>query len=101
VLLKPALVTDRNRNQVADWANATRTRVRGWFAQLTATELIAAGRDGSLSTWALVLPAGTAVDQSYRVEVDGATYFVDGAPSRSKTPRGEHHVEARLRRITG
>lgn len=100
VLIKPALTTDRNRNQVTDWANATRTRVRGWLAQMTAVELIEAGRDAGVSTWAYWLPAGTAIDSSYRVQIGTDVFFVDGPVNRANTPRGEHHVEVRLSLVT-
>lgn len=101
VLVRPTLTTDRNHNQVASWTSPVRTRIKGWLSQLSAVELIQAGRDAGMSMWTLYLPAGTTIDLSYRVEVDGVTYFVDGPPTRAKTPRGEHHVEVHLRLVEG
>lgn len=101
VLLKPALVADRNGNQVPNWEAATQTATVGWLAQTSATELIEPGRDGGMSSWLLYLPAGTIIDRTYRVRSAGATYDVDGPVNRAPTPRGEHHVEVRLRRTEG
>ena len=42
-----------------------------------------------------------ALDASDRVDVDGESYEVVGPPARLDSPRGPHHVEARLRKVTG
>ena len=36
-----------------------------------------------------------------RVVIDGTVYEVDGEPNRAWTPRGEHHVEVKLKAISG
>lgn len=100
-VVRPSLATDRNRNQVPDWAGASSTSTRGWLAQTSAAELIEAGRDGGMSAWLLYLPAGTVIDRTCRVQVSGVTYDVDGPVNRAPTPRGEHHVEVRLRLVEG
>lgn len=55
------------------------------------------GSDAQSSAWQIVLPADVQLAGVDRVEVDGVTYEVDGPPLVVRTPRGPHHVEARLR----
>lgn len=71
-----------------------------WLEQ-TASEERTEDRDTQLADWLLVLPAGAVVDGNDRVQVEGKTFEVVGPPARVHTPRGEHHVEARLRSVSG
>lgn len=49
------------------------------------------------SRFLLILPADAVIAAGDRVtDDDGNTYDVDGPPVRQRTPRGVHHVEARL-----
>lgn len=60
------------------------------------------GRDATLQTWRIFLPAGTDLEARDRVVVDGTVFEVDGPPERHRTPTGgEHHVEAQLRLVEG
>lgn len=56
-------------------------------------------RDTVTSDWRVFLPPEAAISAYDRVEVDGEMYEVVGRPARLRTPRGVHHVEARLRAV--
>lgn len=99
-IVRAAASVDRYNDVSADWSSATRTVVHGRLQQTDTVE-VAVGRDTVIADWVLFLPAGTDVLPSDRVEVDGATFEVVGLPNVAHTPRGPHHVEARLRSITG
>jgi len=55
------------------------------------------------TVWLLVLPAGTAIDASDRVTIDGKDYEVIGDPWHARNPRTQQdaHVEVTLRRSRG
>ena len=89
---------DAYRNPSYDHvADGTTTDV--WLEQTTATEVVV-DQNTQISDWLLVDPnpnAGlTGRDQ---VEVDGDMFRVVGPPHVVWTPRGAHHVEARLQYI--
>lgn len=67
--------------------------------QTDSTE-VTTGRTVVTSDWKLFLPATATVSALDRVEVDGVTFEVVGAPATHHTPRGAHHVTARLRLVT-
>jgi hypothetical protein len=49
------------------------------------------------SRYLLVLPAEAVLTAGDRVtDEDGNTFEVDGPPIKQRTPRGVHHIEARL-----
>lgn len=54
-------------------------------------------RDTQLAGYLLFLPPEAVLDGHDRVVVDGVTYEVDGPPLKQSTPRGVHHIEARLK----
>lgn len=96
----PVVSTDRNGARREAWSGATTSTAKGWLHQTSSSEPIE-GRDGELSLWVLYLPAGTDVDAHDRVTVLGLTFEVDAPPLPAWTPRGEHHLEVRLRRMVG
>lgn len=51
----------------------------------------------SVSNWLLFLLPDAAINAQDQVVVDGRTYEVTGEPAVLRTPRGPHHIEARLR----
>lgn len=55
------------------------------------------------TTWLLVLPAGTAIDTSDSVTVDGDVYELVGPPWEARNPRTRQvsHIEATVRRTAG
>lgn len=95
--------TDAYGNQTKDWTAATRTAVRGWVSQTSGNEVLD-GREAEVSEWAVYLPAGTVVTGGDRVEwadLPAVTFEVDGPPNPARTPRGPHHVEARVKVVEG
>lgn len=58
-------------------------------------------RDTQIEDWLLILPANTPITGRDRVEHDGNTFEVIGPPAIRRSPRGVHHVEARIRHIEG
>lgn len=85
-------------------------RVPGWpgpgvtyparLTQVSGDE-VTIGRDAQVSEWKLYLEADAVIGGRDRV-VDGDRVFeVVGPPLLARTPRGVHHVEARLRYIEG
>lgn len=63
--------------------------------QTAATE-VTTGQERALSDWLLILPPSATITARSRVDADGHTYEVVGAPMVARTPRGPHHIEARL-----
>lgn len=55
------------------------------------------------TTWALYLPAGTAIDAGDTVEIDGESYEVFGEPWPARNPVTQvvSHIEATARRTAG
>lgn len=98
---RPGTTTDRYGATVKDWATATDTDVDGWVAQTSAIEVNDLGREGEHSDWTLVVPVDTDLLAGDRVIWNDTTFEVDGPPNRAWTPRGEHHVEARLKLVEG
>jgi hypothetical protein len=74
----------------------------GELQQTQRTEPVAEG-ELSVTTWLLVLPAGTTIDTGDGVSVDGSVYEVVGDSWRARNPRTrlESHVEATLKRTGG
>jgi hypothetical protein len=67
--------------------------------QLSTDELVR-DRDTVVADWRMFLPAGAEIGPFDRVESDGRTFEVWGDPIEQRTPRGVHHQEIKLRRVT-
>lgn len=67
--------------------------------QLSSEELIR-DRDTVVADWRAYLPAEATIGPFDRVEENGKTFEVWGDPIEHRSPRGAHHVEVRLRRVT-
>lgn len=63
----------------------------------TGSEEITTDRDTVISDWRIFFPPEAVISALDRVEVEGEAFEVVGRPARQRTPRGLHHVEARLR----
>ena len=82
-------------------STSTSATAVGYLEQTAAVEVLV-NQETYTSDWLLILPAGTVIDASDQVLVDGATFEVVGPPARPWRPStGEHHVECRLRQTTG
>lgn len=53
-------------------------------------------RDTLRTDWLLILPPEAQISGRDRVVADGVTFEVVGPPAVQRTPRGPHHIEARL-----
>jgi hypothetical protein len=99
-ILRATTTTDRYGNLTVTWSTPTETAVKGWISQRSRSEENTQ-RDAQISDWVLFVPADTDIVGGDRVTWNGVTYEVDGPPWRAWTPRGEHHVEASLRVVSG
>lgn len=71
------------------------------LTQVSGSE-VTIGRDAQVSEWKLYLEADVELGGRDRVvDEDGRTFEVVGPPLLARTPRGVHHVEARLRYVEG
>lgn len=100
VVVTAGTTTDRYNATTTDWANATRRNVLGFFDDGTSTE-VTDGRDALVSNATFFLPPDDPITGRDRIEIDGATYELNGAPSKPRTPRGMHHLECRLLLVEG
>jgi hypothetical protein len=101
-VVTPGSTSDGHGNPQPNWASAGRATYKAWLEQTSAVE-VTEGRDTVISDWLLVLPASAVINAYDRVEVGpGPTiYEVVGSPFVAPTPRGPHHIEARLRLLEG
>lgn len=93
--------TDRYSATIKNWDDSTDTDVNGWITQSSGLEDHTDGREAQVGSWVLFLPTGTDILGGDRVVWESYTFEVDGPPQRAWTPRGEHHIEARLRIVEG
>lgn len=56
-------------------------------------------RSVQVGEWLLILPRDAVIGGRDRVVADGSTFEVVGPPVVQRTPRGPHHIEARLRLV--
>jgi hypothetical protein len=91
--------TDDYGNEISAETNVATV---GELQQTQRTEPTAQG-ELAVTTWLLILPAGTNIDTGDTVTVDTHTYEVIGSPWQARNPRTQvtSHVEATLRRSVG
>jgi hypothetical protein len=99
-IVRPGTATGRGSDVVKDWATATDTAATGWIAQANADD-VRDDRAGDVSEWTLQTAAATDIAPGDRVVWGDLTFDVVGRPNPAWTPRGEHHIEARLRVVEG
>jgi hypothetical protein len=103
-ILRAGTTVDRYGNTVPDWDDPTETGVKAWITQVSRSE-VNDGRTAVISAWVAFFHADTDIVAGDRVEwpvgAPDTTFEVDGLPHRAWTPRGEHHVEANLRVVSG
>lgn len=98
-IVTPGVTVDRY-GPTPDWTNAAETTTRAWFSQRSALE-DRDHREAQIGDWVGFFPAGTILTGHDRVRWGSITFEVDGPPNPAGTPRGAHHVEARLRVVDG
>lgn len=93
---RAAAGTDDYGNAEKDWADATRTTMRGRVAQRTRDENREGG-ERQVTEWVVYLPPGVDVTAQDRIEwFDGyadLVFEIKGRPHRAFDRRVEHHVE--------
>lgn len=92
-----------NTTTERDWANATRTPYAGLMVQPDTSSEAAGDRPSVITGWRLITPKGRdfpalATD---RVEWEGLMLELDGEVGRFRVGGRLHHVEARLRKVSG
>lgn len=101
VKVRPAQTTDRYDDTVYDYgAAATRTAIKAWIDQASASEETPNGRDVITGGWKLITNH-TGLDALDRIEWDAGVYELDGPAWPVHTPAGLHHMEAKLARVEG
>lgn len=92
--------TDEYGNTVLTYGSGTDYPAR--MEQTTGTE-VTQDRDTQVADWVLFLNPDAVITGDSRVVFNGSTFEVLGPPSTPTTPRtvGAHHIEARLRHVTG
>lgn len=78
------------------------TTTTGHLHQVESDETVGP-QDTGRADFMLFLPAGTSIDHTDRVVIGSTTYQVVGMPaSRTRATTGvEHHVEVRVREVSG
>lgn len=104
-LVSAPLKVDKYGNATSerDWTKAQRTPVTGVMVQPDSSSETEGDRPAAITGWRLITPKGKdfpalATD---RVEWDGLTLEVDGEVGRWRIGGRLHHVEARLKKVTG
>ncbi|AUG87274.1 head closure Hc1 [Streptomyces phage Rowa] len=104
-LVRAPLKVDKYGNATSerDWAAATRTVYPGLMVQPDASNEATGDRPSVVTGWRLITPKGRDFPAlpTDRVEWDGLTLAVDGEVGRFKVAGRLHHVEARLKRVSG
>lgn len=99
-IVRPGTDVTRYKHTANDFTDEeTETETTGWFSQTSTTETVD-GRDVTTTSYRLSLAADEVITAADKVTVDGVTYEVDGDPHHAQTPRGAHHIECVLRRVT-
>lgn len=95
--------TDRYGNANIDWAHPTLTTVSGWLdINQRRMEEDDKNRSGGEMDGSAYLPAGTDVESTDRLLIDGSTYEIFGIPAPIYRPGwGVHHIECRIKRFEG
>lgn len=74
----------------------TRVTYDARLEQLGSDEIVR-DRDTIVADWRAFLPATADISPYDRLEGRGHVFEVSGLPDQHRTPRGAHHIEARLK----
>lgn len=77
----------------------TATNYPARLEALSSDELIR-NQDTIVADWRMFLPPHVTLSPFARVEADGKRFTVWGDPIERRAPRGIHHVEVALKRVT-
>lgn len=99
VLVNTPGAADVYGNATSSWADGQ--TIRGWL-QPTGTSEDVRNQDVVVSDWLLFTSPDAPITPLSRVrDAAGHVFEVVGLPAVHKTPRGPHHVEAKLRFVQG
>lgn len=101
--VRAPLIADKYGAPRRDWANAVRTVVDEVSVQPDTSAETTGDRSAVVTGWRVFTTRGADIDllSTDRVEIDGLTLEVDGEVARYRIAGRVHHVEVRLRRVTG
>jgi head-tail adaptor len=99
IVIHPGVATDAYGNPVPSWASGAASGMVPAAVQQSGGAEQTTDRDTPVSDWLLVVPADTDLSAYDRVLWQDLTFEVVGRPAPWSTPRGPHHLEARLRLI--
>lgn len=98
VTVKRATLVDKRGTKVLDWSEPTSITVGGCSVQPNTTSRDFDGRTVQVTEdWTLYAPYGSDIKAGDRIEWEGVTFEINGAPMPWKSPTGRvSHVWARL-----
>lgn len=102
-VVRAPLVSDPYGGSERDWANATRTILPGVDVQPAESAETLGDRQTVITGWQMRTQPGVDADivATDRVEYDATTLMVDGEVGRYVRDSRVHHIEVRLKRVTG
>ncbi|MFJ4960990.1 hypothetical protein ACIP6P_00725 [Streptomyces sp. NPDC088729] len=104
-LVRAPLKVDKYGNATTerDWSAAERWSYYGLMVQPDTSAEVTGDRPTVITGWRLITPKGVPFPAlpTDRVEWDGLTLSVDGEVGRFRVRGRLHHVEARLKRVSG
>lgn len=101
-VVRPKKTTTSRGSTVSDWTETTKTTVTGCSIQPASTSLSQDGRVlGINDGWTAYVPEGTDAKAGDRIEFDGQTFEINGAPRKWTGPSRTSHIQLNLVRWEG
>ena len=101
-VVRPKKTTTSRGSTVPDWSDTTKTTVTGCSIQPASTSLSQDGRVlGINDGWTAYVPEGTDAQAGDRIEFDGQTFEINGAPRKWTGPMRTSHIQLNLIRWEG
>ena len=101
-VVRPKTTTTSRGSTVPDWSDTMKTTVTGCSIQPASTSLSQDGRVlGINDGWTAYVPEGTDVKAGDRIEFDGQTFEINGAPRKWTGPSRTSHIQLNLVRREG
>ena len=103
VTVKRAALVDSRGSKVLDWSNPTEIHLSRCSVQPSTSARDFDGRTIQVTEdWTLYAPPGSDIQAGDRIEWNGVTFEIDGAPMPWQSPTGRvSHVWARLKEWRG